>query len=105
MTKQTPPMDWEAAMKATEENAEVAAKMTERAVAALAEALDHLRRHGQQLARVEASMKQALTRPTPSAPNPCPSSRDESPSYRRPLFLTSGIFLVGVAFGVFIANW
>lgn len=105
MTKQTPPMDWEAAMKATEANASVAAEMAERVAGRMAETLDHLRRHGPQLARMEAMMKEMATKA--SAPQPLHHrSLPPTPARRLPpLSLIAAVFLLGAAFGGFIASW
>lgn len=107
MTKQTPPMDWEAAMKSTEANAKTAAKMAERAVAALVETLDQLHHHGQRLSRLEAMFKEMAAK-TP-APSPLPHHSLTPPPMpvrpRLPLPLITVVFLLGGAFGGFIANW
>ena len=105
MTKQTPPMDWEAAMKATEANASIAAEMTERVAGRMAETLDHLRRHGPQLSRLEAMMKEMATKA--SAPPPFPHrSLPPLPARRFPLLpVITAAFLLGAAFGGFIASW
>ena len=105
MTKQTPPMDWEAAMKATGANASVAAEMAERVAGRMAETLDHLRRHGPQLARMEAMMKEMAMKA--SAPPPFPHRSLPPPPARQflPLPLIIAAFLLGAAFGGFIASW
>ena len=105
MTKQTPPLDWEAAMKATEANASVAAEMTERVAGRMAETLDHLRHHGKQLSRLETMMKEAAMKA--SAPPPLPHRFLPPTPTRRfpPLPLITAAFLLGAAFGGFIASW
>ena len=103
MTKPNPPIDWETTMKATEANAQVAAKMTERAVAALSETLDHLRHHGHQLSRLEVMIKEAKAQPMPQPHRP---SLPRTPAPRRfhPLPLIAA-FMAGAAFAVFIGSW
>ena len=105
MTKPNPPIDWEAAMKATEANASVAAKMTERTAARLAEALDHLHLHGQQLSRMEAMMKVVATKT--AAPPQFAQHSSPPPTARRypPLLLIIAAFLLGAAFAAYIGSW
>lgn len=102
MTKPIPHIDWETTMKTTEANAQIAAKMTERAVAALSEALDDLRRHGQQLSKLEAMMTEANARPMPE---PCRPSLPQIPHPRRlqPIPLIAA-FIAGAAFVGFIVS-
>ena len=104
MTKQTPPIDWEAAMKRTEENARIAAKMSERAVAAMAETLDSLDHHGKHLTRLEAMVKQmkAQTAPLPLHPHLSLPSKPV-PRHRHPLPIIIA-FLAGAAFAAFIVS-
>lgn len=105
MTKQTPPMDWEAAMKATEANASVAAEMAERVAGRMAETLDHLRRHGPQLARLEAMMKEMATKAS-APPQFAHRSLPPLPARRFPLLpVITAAFLLGAAFGGFIVSW
>ena len=105
MTEQAPPMDWEAAMKATEANASIAAEMTERVAGRMAETLDHLRRHGPQLARLEAMMKEMATK-APSPPTVPHRSLPPLPARQfPPLLLITAAFLLGAAFGGFIVSW
>lgn len=103
MTKPNPPIDWETTMKTTEANATVAAKMTERAVAALSETLDHLRHHGHQLSRLETMMKEAKPLPVPQPHRPSPPL---TPAPRRPHPLPLIVaFTAGALFAVFIGSW
>ena len=99
----TPPtIDWEASMKTTESNARIAAKMTERAVAALAKALDTQHRHSQQLSGLERAVEEIRARPAP------PPNRPSSPTPRRqrlhPLPLIVA-FVAGAAFVGFFGSW
>ena len=103
MTKPNPPIDWENTMKATEANAQISAKMTERAVAALSEALDHLRHHGQQLSRLEAMMNAIPAQPTPQPHRPS-FQRNQAPR-RFHLLPLIAAFLAGLAFAVCIGSW
>lgn len=105
MTKQSPPMDWEAAMKATEANASVAADMAERVAGRMAETLDHLRRHGSQLTRLETMMKEVATRE--AAPPPLTHrSLPPKPAREFPLLpVITVAFLLGAVFGAFFGNW
>lgn len=103
MTKPNPPIDWETTMKTTEANASVAAKMTERAVAALSETLEHLRHHGHQLSRLETMMKEAKAQPVPQ-PH-CPSlPLPPAPRTLHPLPLIVA-FTAGALFAVFTGSW
>ena len=105
MTKQTPPMDWEAVMKATEANAGIAAEKAERIAGRMREMRGDLRLHGQQLSRMEAMIKEMTTRA--SAPQPLPHRSFPPTPARRfpPLPLIAAVFLLGAAFGGFIASW
>ncbi len=105
MTKPNPPIDWEATMKTTEANARIAAKMTERAVAALAETLDHLRHHGQQLKRLEATMEEVKAqsmRPAPQLRHSLPPTQSLRRFHPLPVIIA---FLAGAALAAFIVNW
>lgn len=104
MTKPNPPIDWETTMKTTEANASVAAKMTERAVAALSETLDHLRHHGHQLSRLETMMKEAKAQPVPQPHRPS-FPRPPAPRRLHPLLLFTAAFLLGAAFAAYIGSW
>ncbi len=92
-------------MKATEANAKIAAKMTERAVAALAETLDHLRHHGQQLARLETKMKEMAAPPPSPGLLPHPSSPHLPTPRPVHLLPITAAYIAGVAFGAFIVSW
>lgn len=103
----TPPtIDWEASMKTTESNAKIAAKMTERAVAALAKTLDNQRRHSQQLSALERAVEEIRARPVPT-PAP-PPNRPSLPPPRRqrlhPLPLIAA-FVAGAVCAGFFASW
>jgi hypothetical protein len=71
----------------------------------MAETLDHLRRHGPQLARLEAMMKEMMTQA--SAPPPLPHRSLRPPPARQfpPLPVITTAFLLGAAFGGFIVSW
>ena len=101
----TATIDWEATMTATERDSRYAAKMTERAVAALSEALDNQRRHSQQLTDLEQAVKAIAPRPTPIQTPPPPFlPENRSPQYRPlPLILA---FVAGAACAAaFITSW
>ena len=105
MTKQTPPIDWEAAMKRTEENARIAAKMSERAVAAMAETLDSLDHHGKHLIRLETMVKQMKAQPAPPSLQPRLSLPSKPAPHRfHPLPIIAA-FLAGAVFAVCIVSW
>ena len=103
MNEPNQPIDWETTMKTTDANAYIAAKMTERAVAALSESLDYLRHHGHQLSRLEAMMKEIAARPTPHFHRPS-LPRTPAPHRFQPLPLITA-FIAGAAFAVFIGSW
>lgn len=105
MARQNAGIDWERTMEETEANAEVAAKMTERAVAALAEALDHLRQQGKRLARMETMLKEAQQLRANQWHHCHPSSPRKPVA---PRFLLSSViaaFIAGAAFGVYFGSW
>ena len=105
MTRQTPPIDWEAAMKRTEENSRIAAKMSERAVAAMAETLDNIDRHGKHLIRLEAMVKQMKAQVVPPPPQPRLSLPSKpAPRHFHPLPIIAA-FLAGAVFAAFIVSW
>ncbi len=93
-------------MQSTESNAKVAAKMTERAVAALAEALDNQRRHSQQLSALERAVEEIRARPWPTPATPPNRPSLPKPRHQRlhPLPLIAA-FVVGAACAAFFGNW
>jgi hypothetical protein len=105
MNKQTLPMDWEAAMKATEANAGIAAELAERMAGRMVEMLDDLRHHGQQLSRMEKMMKEMATKASAHPPLPHRSLPPLPARRFPPLPLITAAFLLGAAFGGFIASW
>lgn len=104
MTKPNPPIDWETTMKTTEANAQIAAKMTERAVAALSQTLDHLHHHGSQLSRLEAIMKEAKAQPAHQQPHRPSLPHTPAPRRLHPLPLIAA-FIAGAVFAVSIGSW
>ncbi|SFU17368.1 hypothetical protein SAMN05216236_13940 [Sedimentitalea nanhaiensis] len=105
MNRQNATIDWEDIMTTTECSAGIAARMSERTVAALAEALENQRRHSHQLNQLAKVCEEMSARPTPT-PQPCP--RHSSPGQPQPkirLFPLIVAFVVGAASAGFIASW
>lgn len=97
-------INWEETMKATEENAKVAARMTERAVAALAETLDSQRRLSQQMSGLERAVAEIRTRPIPAPASSRPSLPQPRPQGLHLLPLIAA-FVAGAACAGFFASW
>lgn len=101
----TPNIDWATTMMSTDENARVAAKMTERAVGALAETLDILSRHSHRLSNLESMVEEIRTRPEPMPAQPLPSWTPPHRPRRHPRSLLVGAFIAGAVCGVFFGSW
>ncbi len=98
-------IDWEEIMTTTERNSKNAAKMAERTVAALAEALAIQRRHSHQLNRLEKSVEEVKARAS-SVPNPCRHrSSHQAPRQRIRKYHLIGVFVMGAVCAEFFANW
>ena len=104
--KTTPTIDWEETMTTTEQNAKVAAKMTERAVGALVEVLDKQDSLSRRMSDLVKAVEEIRARPVPT-PAP-PPNRPSSPTPRRqrlhPLPLIVA-FVAGAACVGFFASW
>lgn len=102
-TTNNPSIDWEKTMKNTEENARVAATMTERAVSALAEAIAILQRQSQRLSHLEETVEEIRMKPLqlPAQHHPSLPQHQTRRPHLLPVF---AIFIVGLFCGVFIGN-
>ncbi|KUF08659.1 hypothetical protein AVJ23_21640 [Pseudoponticoccus marisrubri] len=102
----TPTIDWEETMITTEQNAKVAAKMTERAVGALVEVLDKQESSSKRVSELAKAVEEIRARPVPTAAPP--PNRPSSPTPRRqrphtlPLIVA---FVAGAACVGFFASW
>ena len=105
MNRQNPTIDWEDIMTTTERSAGIAAKMSERTISALAEALETQRRHSHQLNQLAKVCEEIRARPT-LTPQSCP--RQSAPDQPQPnirLFPLIVAFVIGAVFAGFIASW
>lgn len=105
--KTTPTIDWEETMITTDQNAKVAAKMTERAVGALVELLDKQESLSRRLSDLANAVEDIKTRPVPtSTPIPQPSRPSSPPQVRQrthPLPLIAAFVAGAVCVGFFVS--
>ena len=106
----TNPIDWEEAMNRTQEQAETAARLSERAVSGVARMLDIQHRHSHRLIdlakAMEAIQQGQCCRGSSLSPVPLEKREDRT---RRAAFLHRFFlivaFVAGALFGVSIGNW
>ncbi|WP_241557849.1 hypothetical protein [Falsirhodobacter deserti] len=101
-------MDWEGTMKSAEKNSQMAAAMTERAVAALADVMIQMQDHGRRLRSIQAQIKMLEeSQPQPKKETATLPPSQPGSQYRWARLRLVHLYALGAAaaFGVSIANW
>lgn len=98
-------IDWEDLMTKTERSVGIAAKMSERIVSALAEALEIQRRLSHEMNQMEKICDEMRSRQAPT-PQPCLHDSLSPQSHPRAhLFDLIAAYAVGAVFAGFFASW